>query len=171
MVRQVIAEALAIAEVEPETVTYIEAHGTGTPLGDPIEIAALTQAFRASTQNFCAIGSVKTNVGHLITAAGVAGLIKTVLALKHKSPPSLHFSQPNPKIDFANSPSMLIPRSRNGRTAGLLAGLESVPLGLAPMPMLFSKKHLLSRPLENLGPLSCWCYPKPALHSMPRRRI
>ncbi|OUL18005.1 type I polyketide synthase [Nostoc sp. 106C] len=104
---EVIAQALAMAEVDPESVSYIEAHGTGTPLGDPIEIAALTKAFRASTQkkNFCAIGSVKTNIGHLDTAAGVTGLIKTVQALKHQAlPPSLHFETPNPKIDFANSP-------------------------------------------------------------------
>ncbi|MBV9388049.1 MAG: SDR family NAD(P)-dependent oxidoreductase [Chroococcidiopsidaceae cyanobacterium CP_BM_ER_R8_30] len=104
---EVIAQALAMAEVEPDTVTYVEAHGTGTSLGDPIEIAALTQAFRAGTQKkgFCAVGSMKTNIGHLDTAAGVTGLIKTVLALKHKLlPPSLHFEVPNPKIDFANSP-------------------------------------------------------------------
>ncbi|AFZ60775.1 SDR family NAD(P)-dependent oxidoreductase [Anabaena cylindrica FACHB-243] len=104
---EVIAEALANAGLNPETISYIEAHGTGTPMGDPIEIAALTKAFRASTQNkgYCAIGSVKTNVGHLNAAAGIAGLIKTILALKHKMiPPSLHFEQPNPQIDFANSP-------------------------------------------------------------------
>ncbi|ARV60168.1 polyketide synthase [Nostocales cyanobacterium HT-58-2] len=104
---KVITSAQMIAEVDPETITYIEAHGTGTSLGDPIEITALTQAFRISTQKkaFCAIGSVKTNIGHLDTTAGVAGLIKTVLALKHKQiPPSLHFQQPNPQIDFDNSP-------------------------------------------------------------------
>lgn len=104
---QAIADALALAEVHPETISYVEAHGTGTPLGDPIEIAALTQAFSAETKKkgFCAIGSVKTNIGHLDTAAGVTGLIKTVQALKHQLiPPSLHFEQPNPKIDFANSP-------------------------------------------------------------------
>ena len=103
----VIAEALAIAEVDPDTITYIEAHGTGTQLGDPIEVAALTKAFRIQTdkKRFCAIGSVKTNFGHLDTAAGIAGLIKTVLALKHQQiPASLHFETPNPKIDFANSP-------------------------------------------------------------------
>ncbi|MDF5731673.1 MAG: type I polyketide synthase, partial [Rhizonema sp. PD38] len=103
----VIRKAQIIAEVEPETITYIEAHGTGTPLGDPIEIAALTQAFRSSTQKkgFCAIGSVKTNIGHLDAAAGVTGLIKTTLALKHKQiPPSLHFQEPSPQIDFVNSP-------------------------------------------------------------------
>ncbi|MBE8998847.1 acyltransferase domain-containing protein [Nostoc sp. LEGE 12447] len=103
----VIAEAQAIAGIDAETISYIEAHGTATPLGDPIEIAALTQAFNQTTdkKGFCAIGSLKTNLGHLDTAAGVAGLIKTVLALQNKMlPPSLHFETPNPKIDFANSP-------------------------------------------------------------------
>lgn len=111
---KVIKTAQVVAEVEPETITYIEAHGTGTSLGDPIEIAALKQVFSAiapdsnlGTQKtgFCAIGSLKTNIGHLDAAAGVASLIKTVLALKHKQmPPSLHFEEPNPQIDFANSP-------------------------------------------------------------------
>ncbi|KJH70632.1 type I polyketide synthase [Aliterella atlantica] len=104
---EAIAEAMMLAEVEPDTISYIETHGTGTTLGDPIEIAALTQVFRAHTEKkgFCAIGAVKTNIGHLDAAAGVAGLIKTVLALKHQQiPPSLNFAQPNPKIDFANSP-------------------------------------------------------------------
>jgi len=103
----VIRAAQIMAEVSPETITYIEAHGTGTALGDPIEIAALTQAFRQDTeqQGFCAIGSVKTNIGHLDAAAGIASLIKTVLALKHRQiPASLHFQQPNPQIDFNHSP-------------------------------------------------------------------
>ena len=103
----VISEAIAMAGIEPETITYVEAHGTATSLGDPIEIAALTRAFRSRTAKtgFCAIGSLKTNVGHLDTAAGVAGLIKTVLALRHRLiPPSLHFAQPNPEINFADSP-------------------------------------------------------------------
>jgi acyl transferase domain-containing protein/acyl carrier protein len=102
-----IRSAQIMAEVDPATITYIETHGTGTSLGDPIEVAALTQAFRAGTQKkgFCAIGSVKTNIGHMEQAAGVAGLIKTVLALKHKEiPPSVHFEKPNPNIDFENSP-------------------------------------------------------------------
>jgi len=104
---EVIAMAQAVAGVEAETISYIEAHGTGTSLGDPIEIAALTEAFRASTSKngFCAIGSVKTNIGHADAAAGVAGLIKTVQALKHGLlPPSLHFERPNPNIDFASGP-------------------------------------------------------------------
>ena len=103
----VILAAQSNAGVDPSTISYIEAHGTGTVLGDPIEIMALTQAFQTSTQTkgFCAIGSVKTNIGHLDAAAGIAGLIKTVLALKHKLlPPSLNFERPNPQIDFTNSP-------------------------------------------------------------------
>jgi acyl transferase domain-containing protein/acyl carrier protein len=103
----VITEALAVAGVTPDSLQYIEAHGTGTKLGDPIEITALTQAFRLQTNrtDFCGIGSVKTNLGHLDAAAGIAGLIKTVLALKHRQiPPSLHFQTPNPQIDFESSP-------------------------------------------------------------------
>ncbi len=104
----VIAMAQAAAGVDPETITYVEAHGTGTPLGDPIEVAALTQAFRAGgarRNGFCALGTAKTNIGHLDSAAGATGLIKTVLQLQHGMiPPLLHFSSPNPKIDFDNSP-------------------------------------------------------------------
>jgi acyl transferase domain-containing protein len=104
---RVIAMAQATAGISPETIGYVEAHGTGTSLGDPIEVAALTKAFRAGTKkkNFCALGSLKTNVGHLDTAAGVAGLIKTVLALENKTiPASLNFETPNPDIDLENSP-------------------------------------------------------------------
>ena len=102
---RVIREAQAVAEVAPETITYVEAHGTGTVLGDPIEIAALTQAFQTHQHGYCALGSVKTNLGHTDTAAGVAGLIKTVLALKHGMiPPSLHAAQPNPALALATSP-------------------------------------------------------------------
>jgi acyl transferase domain-containing protein/acyl carrier protein len=104
---EVIGDALAMAGVSAESISYVETHGTGTALGDPVEIAALTQAFHTDTQEkgFCAIGSVKSNIGHLDAAAGVAGLIKAVLALRNgQLPPSLHYKQPNPKIDFAASP-------------------------------------------------------------------
>jgi amino acid adenylation domain-containing protein len=97
--------------IAPETITYVEAHGTATALGDPVEIAALTQAFRRGTtrNQFCALGSVKTNIGHLDAAAGIAGLIKTVLALREKEiPASLHFQQPNPRIDFAQTPFKVV---------------------------------------------------------------
>jgi acyl transferase domain-containing protein len=93
--------------VDPATISYVEAHGTSTFVGDPIEVNALTQAFRVHTDRtqYCGIGSVKTNVGHLGAAAGVTGLIKTVLAMQHKVlPPSINFEQPNPQIDFPNSP-------------------------------------------------------------------
>lgn len=93
--------------INPETIGYIEAHGTGTKLGDPIEVNALTQAFRKHTdkKQFCAIGSVKTNIGHTGAASGIASLIKVLLSFRHgKIPPSLHFSTPNPAIDFENSP-------------------------------------------------------------------
>ena len=130
----VIAEAQAAAGIDAEMISYVEAHGTGTPLGDPIEIAALTQAFSQSTdkKSFCAIGSVKTNVGHLDAAAGVTSLIKTVLALKHKLlPPSLHFHTPNPKIDFANSPFFVNTTLREWKTNGSprCAGVSSFGIG------------------------------------------
>jgi len=104
---RVVAMAHALAGVDNETITCVEAHGTATPLGDPIEVAALTKAFRMGTQakQFCALGSVKTNVGHLEAAAGVTGLIKIALALRHRTiPASLHFTMPNPKLDLENSP-------------------------------------------------------------------
>ncbi|ABF88653.1 polyketide synthase type I [Myxococcus xanthus DK 1622] len=104
---EVIARAQAVAEVSPDSISYVEAHGTATPLGDPVEVQALTEAFRAGTdkRGFCGLGSVKTNVGHLDAAAGVTGLLKTVLALEHgELPPSLHYEKPNPRIDFESSP-------------------------------------------------------------------
>jgi len=102
-----VVEALANAGVEADSIGYVEAHGSGTPVGDPIEVRALTKAFRTFTARpgFCALGSVKTNVGHLDAAAGVAGIIKTVLALEHRQlPPSLHFTAANPEIDFPSTP-------------------------------------------------------------------
>jgi amino acid adenylation domain-containing protein len=102
-----ILQAQQEAGVDPASISYIEAHGTATPIGDPIEVEALTQAFRTKTQSkqFCGIGSIKSNLGHLTAAAGVAGFIKTVLALYHRQiPPSINFDRPNPYIDFANSP-------------------------------------------------------------------
>jgi len=102
-----IAEALAVAEIDADSIGYVECHGTGTPVGDPIEVSALTQAFRETSERngYCGIGSVKANIGHLDTAAGVASLIKASLALHHgKIPPSLNYTAPNPTIDFDNSP-------------------------------------------------------------------
>jgi phthiocerol/phenolphthiocerol synthesis type-I polyketide synthase E len=110
---EVVAMAQAVAGVEPESITYIEAHGTGTSMGDPIEIAALTRAFGTDARGYCAIGSVKSNVGHLDCAAGAAGVIKTVLALNAREiPASLHYEAPNPAIDFAGSPFFVADRLR-----------------------------------------------------------
>jgi acyl transferase domain-containing protein/acyl carrier protein len=101
---EAINAALEMAEVDPESIGYIETHGTGTPLGDPVEIEALKSAFHTGKKRYCAIGSIKTNMGHLDSAAGIAGFIKTVLALKHRLiPPGLHFETPNPQVDFENS--------------------------------------------------------------------
>ncbi|MBK3494740.1 SDR family NAD(P)-dependent oxidoreductase [Viridibacillus sp. YIM B01967] len=103
----VILKAWGRAEIDPETISFIEAHGTGTPLGDPVEIAGIQNAFEhfTSKRQFCAVGSVKSNIGHLDGAAGIAGLIKAVLALKNKKiPPSIHFKYPNKKIPFIDSP-------------------------------------------------------------------
>ncbi len=132
---EVISEALMMAGVEPGTIGYVEAHGSGTPLGDPIEVAALTQAFReagAAGEGFCALGSIKTNFGHCNTAAGVAGLIKATLALDHATlPPSLHFETPNPQIDFAASPFYVSTEARPWETDGTprRAGVSSFGLG------------------------------------------
>ncbi|HEV7519190.1 MAG TPA: acyltransferase domain-containing protein, partial [Thermoanaerobaculia bacterium] len=123
------------AGVDPDTVSYVECHGTGTAMGDPIEIAALTQAFAARTQRkgFCAIGSLKSNIGHLDTAAGVCGLIKATLALHHRTlPPSLHFRTPNPRIDFAGSPFFVNTELRPWETtdgAPRRAGVTSLGMG------------------------------------------
>ena len=130
----VIAEALANAGVGAETISYIEAHGTGTALGDPIEIRALSKAFQARTEKkgYCAIGSVKTNIGHLDAAAGVAGLIKTVLALKHRQiPATLHYQQANPNINFAETPFFVNPELREweSETGVRRAGVSSFGVG------------------------------------------
>ena len=131
---QVISLAQAVAGVEPESITYVEAHGTATPIGDPIEVAALTKAFRQGTQRkqFCGIGSIKSNIGHLDAAAGGAGLIKTALALKHHVlPPSLHFVRSNPKIDLENSPFFVNASLREWKSeiGPLRAGVSSFGTG------------------------------------------
>ncbi|WP_433927428.1 amino acid adenylation domain-containing protein [Sorangium cellulosum] len=117
---RVIAEALAVADVSAASVGYLEGHGTGTPLGDPIEVQALTRVFRAETdaQSFCALGSVKSNIGHLDAAAGIASLIKAALVAYHgQIPPSLHVDRPNAKMEIERSPFYL-PRERRTWPAG-----------------------------------------------------
>lgn len=129
-----VAEALEVADVTADTIDYVECHGTGTYLGDPIEIAALTEAFRRTTTDtsYARIGSVKTNIGHLDTAAGVASLIKTTLALHHRQmPPSLNFERPNPAIDFESSPFRVNDRLSEwpNRKGPRRAGVNSLGVG------------------------------------------
>ncbi len=156
-----IAEAISSADIKPKDLSYIETHGTGTAFGDPIEIEALHKVFseHATEKGICAIGSVKTNIGHTICTAGVAGLIKTVCAIKHKQlPPSLHFETPNPNIDFANSPFYVntelkpweTPKGKPRR-----AGVSSFGIGGTNAHLILQeapefKRSSVSRPLQIL---------------------
>jgi acyl transferase domain-containing protein len=131
---KVIALAHADAGVDPESISYVEAHGTATPTGDPIEVAGLTKAFRNKTDKnaFCALGSVKSNVGHLDSAAGITGLIKTALSLKHRTlPPTLHFTKPNPKLNLGESPFYVNDKFTEWKVEKTprLAGLNSFGVG------------------------------------------
>ncbi len=151
-----IAEALAIADVPADTITYVETHGTGTYIGDPIEVTALTQAFRASTKKkvYCGIGSVKTNIGHLDTAAGVASIIKTVQALKNKElPPSLNFEKPNKMIDFENSPFYVNSQLRDWNVKGFprRAGVSSLGVGGTNAHIILEEAPILD-PSSNSRP-------------------
>ncbi len=128
-----IREALAIGGIDPQTVTYIETHGTGTQLGDPIEVAALLQAYGAAAggRNRCGIGSVKSNVGHLDTAAGIASVFKVLLAMQHRHlPATLHYTAPNPAINFQDSPFYVNQSLQHWKSHGpLRAGVSSLGVG------------------------------------------
>ena len=148
---RVIREALADADVAADSITYVEAHGTGTPQGDPIEIAALTEAYRqpAARAASCAIGSVKGNIGHLDVAAGITGFIKTVLMLEHRLlPPSINFSRPNPDIDFASSPFRVNTTLRPWEVAHgpRRAGVSSFGFGGTNVHVILEEAPPLSRP-------------------------
>jgi acyl transferase domain-containing protein len=129
----VIRKSLEMAGFAPESIGYIEAHGTGTEVGDPIEVAALSKVFQTPTMHArsCALGSVKTNIGHLDVAAGIVGLIKTALMLYYRAiPPTLHFKQPNPLIDFAKTPFYVNNFAAEFDGAGpLRAGVSSFGIG------------------------------------------
>ncbi len=151
-----ILEALTVADVDADTISYVEAHGTGTPMGDPIEIEALTLAFREHTDRvgYCRIGSVKTNIGHLDTAAGVASLIKTALALENREiPASLHYEAPNPQIDFAASPFVvnheLTAWERDG--APRRAGVSSLGVGGTNAHVILEEAPLSEEGDDNEG--------------------
>ncbi|MFD4628394.1 type I polyketide synthase [Streptomyces sp. NPDC058284] len=123
---EVIAEALAVAGAEAESISYVETHGTGTPLGDRVEVAALTEAFGTEKLGYCTLGSLKPNIGHTDTAAGVLGLIKVLLALRHEEiPPVANCAVPHPDIDFPSTPFRVSslptpwPRGTEARRAGI----------------------------------------------------
>jgi acyl transferase domain-containing protein/surfactin synthase thioesterase subunit/acyl carrier protein len=151
-------EAMALAEVAPDSIGYVECHGTATTLGDPLEIQALTRAFRSGTQRtqFCAIGSVKSNFGHLEQCAGLAGLIKTVLALyRGLIPPSLHYANPNPRIPFERSPFFVntrtLPFARCA--APRRAGVNSVGMGGTNAFVVLEEAPLPVERVPNARPL------------------
>ncbi len=129
----VVIEAISNSGINAGDISYIETHGSGTPVGDPIEIAALNKAFRKFTdkKNFCAVGSVKTNIGHLDAAAGIAGIIKTVLALQNKKiPASINYEEPNHEINFSNTPFYVNSSLSEWKSSGRrIAGVMSTGMG------------------------------------------
>ncbi len=151
--------AIDEAQIDPATISYIEAHGTATPLGDPIEIEGLTMAFGEQSQKrFCAIGSIKSNMGHLTAAAGVAGFIKTTLALYYRQiPASLGFETPNPVIDFANSPFFVNtqltdwPSVISGQPTPRRAGVSSFGVGGTNVHVML-EEHMAGLPVAA-GPV------------------
>jgi acyl transferase domain-containing protein len=158
---EVVALAQAAAGVEPETISFIEAHGTGTPLGDPIEVAALTKAFReagAKRKGYCAIGTAKSYIGHLDVAAGVSGLIKVILQLQHELiPPLYNFTSPNPKIDFVNSPFFPVTKKIDWKRGECprRAGVSALGVGGTNAHVVVEEAPLIeacsaSRPLQLL---------------------
>jgi amino acid adenylation domain-containing protein len=154
---EVIALAHALAGVTADTIGYVEAHGTATPLGDPIEVAALTKAFRATSEanGTCLLGTAKTNLGHLESAAGVTGLIKTALALRHAQiPASLHFEKPNPGIDFANSPFRVVTQLTEWKPAAhpRRAGVSSFGVGGTNAHVVVEEAPVAPVPAPVSGP-------------------
>lgn len=139
-----ISKAIENAGIDADSIGFVEGHGTGTPIGDPIEVQALTKAFRHSTQRngYCALGSVKTNIGHMGIASGIAGFIKTVLALHHKTlPATLHFNEGNPAIGFARTPFYVSNRTRAwevGETPRR-AGVNSLGIGGTNVHVIFEE--------------------------------
>jgi acyl transferase domain-containing protein/NADPH:quinone reductase-like Zn-dependent oxidoreductase len=153
---RVIAEALADADLSADDISYVEAHGTGTPQGDPVELAALTQAFRrtSSRTGFCSLGSVKSNIGHTDVAAGVASFIKVVSMLEQrKIPPSLHFEHANPEIDFKSSPFTVATQltdwvSTDGEP--LRAGVSGFGIGGTNAHLILEQVPVVSRRQQTL---------------------
>nr|BBH88070.1 hypothetical protein KTC_28210 [Thermosporothrix sp. COM3] len=186
---RVVAEALAVAEVEPESIRYLEAHGTGTPLGDAIEVSALTQAFRRKTKKkqFCALGSLKANFGHLGAASGIAAVLKAALALEQKVvPPLAQFSSPNPQLNLPESPFFIptAPQPWEEKEYPRRTGIHSVGIGGSNAHMILeeapswhpepSRRSLYLLPLSARTPSSLetatrqllTCLKEPAQHDL-----
>lgn len=149
-----IADAIAMAEVDTNDISLIEAHGTGTNLGDPIEISGLTKAFGDTEKNqYCAIGSVKTNIGHLVTAGGVASLIKVILSMKNRQiPASLNFEKPNPKIDFEKTPFFVNTKLTDWEQLtdkSLIAGISSFGIGGTNAHVIVEESHKEEKSKES----------------------
>lgn len=154
--REVIQLALAQAGVDAADIGYVEAHGTGTKVGDPVEVAALTAAFRESTERtgYCWLGAVKSNIGHTGSAAGVSGLIKTALMLRHRElVPSLHFERPNPGLELDTSPFRVIADRRPWQADGpLLAGISSFGMGGTNAHAVLESPPTVERRAARSGP-------------------
>ncbi|WP_393060976.1 SDR family oxidoreductase [Streptomyces sp. LN549] len=154
---EVIMQAQAVAGVHPDTVTYLEAHGTGTPVGDPIEVAALTRAFREQTERsgYCTLGSVKANIGHMDSAAGVAGVIKALLAAKHGViPPQLNYNEPNKALRLDDSPFRITTERETWRTADGVprrAGISSFGIGGTNAHVVIEQPPAVERDQETGG--------------------
>ncbi|MFZ5988511.1 MAG: SDR family NAD(P)-dependent oxidoreductase [Bacillota bacterium] len=149
---EVIDDAVNKAGINPETISYIEAHGTGTLIGDPIELKALTSVFQKYTQQkqYCGIGSVKTNIGHLLSAAGIAGFIKVVLSVFNKQlPPTLNCQIPNPRFDFLMSPFYILNELKQWEPFDQVrrAGISSFGFGGTNAHVIVSDVHLQEFPL------------------------
>ncbi len=155
--RDVIVAAQAMAGVTADAIGYVEGHGTATPVGDPIEVSALTKAFASTTDRtgFCVLGSVKSNLGHLDAAAGIAGLIKTVLALENELiPATLHYAGPNPLIDFDASPFVVSGTAREWPRSGTprLAGVSSFGVGGTNAHIVLAEAPARTAPLPSGRP-------------------
>ncbi|WP_440110455.1 amino acid adenylation domain-containing protein [Paenibacillus sp. QZ-Y1] len=146
---EVVRDAYRFAGIDPESVSYVEAHGTGTLLGDPIEVTSLTQAFDSDQKQFCYLGSVKGNVGHMDTAAGVVGLVKVALGLKHSYiPGTVNYEQPNPKINFSDTPFKVSSQGLNWRELSkgrLRAGINSFGVGGTNAHMVLEEAPMMEK--------------------------
>ncbi|HEX7241663.1 MAG TPA: beta-ketoacyl synthase N-terminal-like domain-containing protein, partial [Longimicrobiaceae bacterium] len=152
---EAIREALAVAGVDPADISYVEAHGSGTEVGDPIEVAALAAVFGRGSPGSCALGAVKSSIGHLDAAAGVVGLIKAVLALENEEiPPSPYFRRPNPRIDFERSPFYVNPELRPWARSAVprRAGVSSFGMGGTNAHVVLEE----APPAQPSGPSRPW---------------